>query len=103
MNAGNLSVNPGQSIALVGGTVVNTGTIAAPGGDITIAAIPGGKMVRIGQAGTVLSFDLPMSDRVLINSPMTSGRSQTIATPLSLCITHRRIDSQCNAWWLKMA
>ena len=103
VNAGNLSVNPGQSIALVGGTVVNTGTIAAPGGDITIAAIPGGKMVRIGQAGTVLSFDLPMSDRVLINSPMTSGRSQTIATPLSLCITHRRIDSQCNAWWLKMA
>ncbi len=76
VNAGNLSVNPGQSIALVGGTVVNTGTIAAPGGDITIAAIPGGKMVRIAQAGTVLSFDLPMSDRVLINAP--------IATPLSL-------------------
>ena len=76
VNAGNLSVNPGQSIALVGGTVVNTGTIAAPGGNITIAAIPGGKMVRIAQAGTVLSFDLPMSDRVLINAP--------IATPLSL-------------------
>ncbi len=76
VNAGNLSVNPGQSIALVGGTVVNTGTIAAPGGDITIAAIPGGKMVRIAQAGSVLSFDLPVSDRVLINAP--------IATPLSL-------------------
>jgi filamentous hemagglutinin family protein len=76
VNAGNLSVNPGQSIALVGGTVVNTGTIAAPGGDITIAAIPGEKMVRIGQAGTVLSLDLPTSDRALINAPIT--------TPLSL-------------------
>jgi filamentous hemagglutinin family protein len=76
VNAGNLSVNPGQSIALVGGTVVNTGTIAAPGGNITIAAIPGEKMVRIGQAGTVLSLDLPTSDRALINAPIT--------TPLSL-------------------
>ena len=76
VNAGNLSVNPGQSIALVGGTVVNTGTIAAPGGNITIAAIPGGKMVRIGQDGMVLSLDLPTSDRALINAPIT--------TPLSL-------------------
>ncbi len=76
VNAGNLTVNPGQSIALVGGTVVNTGTITAPGGDITIAAIPGEKMVRIGQAGTVLSLDLPTSDRVLINAPT--------ATPLLL-------------------
>ena len=76
INAGNLSVTPGQSIALVGGTVVNTGTIAAPGGNITIAAIPGGKMVRIGQDGMVLSLDLPTSDRALINAPIT--------TPLSL-------------------
>jgi filamentous hemagglutinin family protein len=76
VNAGNLSVNPGQSIALVGGTIVNTGTIAALGGNITIAAIPGEKMVRIGQAGTVLSLDLPTSDRALINAPTT--------TPLSL-------------------
>lgn len=76
VNAGNLSVTPGQSIALVGGTVVNTGTIAAPGGNITIAAIPGGKMVRIGQDGMVLSLDLPTSDKALINAPIT--------TPLSL-------------------
>ena len=76
VNAGNLSVTPGQSIALVGGTIVNTGTIVAPGGNITIAAIPGGKMVRIGQAGTVLSLDLPISDKALIKAPIT--------TPLSL-------------------
>ncbi len=76
VNAGTLAVTPGQSIALVGGTVVNTGTIVAPGGTITIAAIPGEKMVRIGQSGTVLSLDLPTSDRTLINAPTT--------TPLSL-------------------
>jgi filamentous hemagglutinin family protein len=76
VNAGNLSVNPGKSIALVGGTVVNTGTISAPGGNITIAAIPGEKLVRIGQDGTILSLDLPTIDKTLINAP--------IATPLSL-------------------
>jgi filamentous hemagglutinin family protein len=76
VNAGNLTVNPGQRITLVGGTVVNTGTIAAPGGNITIAAIPGEKLVRIGQEGMVLSLDLPTSDQNLINKPIT--------TPLSL-------------------
>ncbi|NJM77497.1 MAG: filamentous hemagglutinin N-terminal domain-containing protein [Acaryochloridaceae cyanobacterium RU_4_10] len=76
INAGNLAVNPGQQISLIGGTVINTGTIEAPGGTITVAAVPGEKLVRIGQAGTVLSLDLPTSDKTLINAPS--------ATPLSL-------------------
>ena len=69
INAGNLAVNPGQSIALVGGTVVNTGIISAPGGNITIVAVPGEKLVRIGQDGTILSLDLPTTDKTLINAP----------------------------------
>jgi filamentous hemagglutinin family protein len=76
INAGNLAVNPGQQISLMGGTVINTGTIEAPGGTITVAAVPGQKLVRIGQAGTVLSLDLPTSDKTLINA--------AAATPLSL-------------------
>jgi filamentous hemagglutinin family protein len=76
INAGNLAVNPGQQISLIGGTVINTGTIEAPGGTITVAAVPGQKLVRIGQAGTVLSLDLPTSDKTLINA--------AAATPLSL-------------------
>ena len=72
INVGNLAVNPGQSITLVGGTVVNTGTISAPGGNITIAAVPGEKLVRIGQDGTILSLDLPTSNRALINAPTTT-------------------------------
>jgi filamentous hemagglutinin family protein len=76
INAGNLAVNPGQQISLIGGTVINTGTIEAPGGTITVAAVPGEKLVRIGQAGTVLSLDLPTSDKTLINA--------AAATPLSL-------------------
>ena len=52
-NAGNLSVNQGQSITLVGGLVINTGTIAAPSGKITIAAVPDGKYVKITPEGSL--------------------------------------------------
>ncbi|KAM3114576.1 beta strand repeat-containing protein [Phormidesmis sp. 146-33] len=66
-NAGNLSVGQGQSLTLLGGTVINTGTLSAPGGNITIAAIPGEKLVRLNQAGSVLSLDLPIADKSAIN------------------------------------
>lgn len=79
INAGNLVVKPEQSITLVGGTVVNTGTISTPGGNITIAAVPGEKLVRINQDGSILSLDLPTSDRTLIHSQGTIS-----LTPLSL-------------------
>jgi filamentous hemagglutinin family protein len=72
LNAGDLSVTPGQSLTLIGGTVVNVGTIAAPGGAITIAAVPGEQLVRISQAGSLLSLDLPIADRAALNpAPLT--------------------------------
>ena len=76
VNAGNLAVEPGQSITLLGGTVINTGTLTAPGGTVTIAAVPGGKLVRINQAGSLLSLDLPTETRAVLN-PAT-------VTPVSL-------------------
>jgi filamentous hemagglutinin family protein len=60
VNAGNLAVNTGQGIALVGGTVINTGKIDAPGGEITLSAVPGSSLVRISQAGQVLSLEVPL-------------------------------------------
>jgi filamentous hemagglutinin family protein len=75
-NAGNLTVKLGQNVTLLGGTVVNTGTITAPGGTVTIAAVPGEKLVRISQPGTLLSLDLPTLGGV--------GQASAIATPLSL-------------------
>jgi len=59
VNAGSLSVNSGQGLELVGGTVVSTGSLAAPGGSIQVTAVEGGRYVRVGQAGHVLSLDLP--------------------------------------------
>ena len=40
LNAGNLAVSPGQSITLIGGTVVSTGSLNAPQGNIIVALSP---------------------------------------------------------------
>ncbi|MCS6782561.1 MAG: CHAT domain-containing protein [Gloeomargarita sp. SKYG98] len=57
INEGKLTVNPGQGVGLVGGQVINTGTIQAPGGTITIAAVPGENLVRLSVPGQVLSLE----------------------------------------------
>jgi filamentous hemagglutinin family protein len=75
VNSGNLSVGAGQSLSLVGGTVINTGTITAPGGTVTIAAVPGEKLVRISQVGSLLSLALPVQGQ---------GPNPTTLVPASL-------------------
>ncbi|MBD1837946.1 CHAT domain-containing protein [Coleofasciculus sp. FACHB-64] len=61
INAGNLTVGEGKNLTLIGGTVVNTGELKAPGGNITVAAVPGNKTVQISQAGNVLSLEIKPS------------------------------------------
>jgi filamentous hemagglutinin family protein len=58
LNAGNLRVAEGQQLTLLGGTVISTGTLTAPGGQITVAAVPGENLVRISQDGQLLSLEL---------------------------------------------
>ena len=58
VNAGNLAVGQGQNLSLLGGTVVSTGQVSAPGGNITVAAVPGENVVRLSQAGSLLSLDI---------------------------------------------
>ena len=65
INAGNLSVGEGQNLTLLGGTVASTGKLSASGGQITVAAVPGKSVVRISQAGNLLSLDvqpIPVND-----------------------------------------
>jgi filamentous hemagglutinin family protein len=61
VNQGNLTASQGQSITLVGGIVINTGTISTPNGKINIVAVPDGKYVRITPEGGVLSLDLAIA------------------------------------------
>jgi filamentous hemagglutinin family protein len=56
INAGNLNVSQGQNLTLLGGTVVSPGKLLAPGGQITVMAVPGTSTVRIGRTRTVTQF-----------------------------------------------
>ncbi len=58
VNTGSLSVAPGQQLALLGGSVAHTGTLAAPGGTIVVSAVPGTSLVRLSQPGHLLSLEI---------------------------------------------
>ena len=58
VNAGDLSVGPGQSLTLLGGQVINTGQLSAPQGEILVMAVPGENRVRLSQTGSVLDLEL---------------------------------------------
>jgi hypothetical protein len=67
VNTGNLAVGEGKNLTLLGGTVINTGSVAAPGGNLTIATVPGETVVRLIQEGMVLSLEL---------EPITGNQNQ---------------------------
>jgi filamentous hemagglutinin family protein len=70
INAGNLAVGQGQSLTLLGGTVVNTGSLSAPNGTITIAAVPGENLVRLSQQGSLLNLEFqPIAAAASLASP----------------------------------
>jgi CHAT domain-containing protein len=61
VNGGNLTVGSGQNIDLIGGTIVSTGSVSAPKGNVNLAAVPGQSLVRISQPGNVLGLEIPAS------------------------------------------
>lgn len=71
VNLGNLTVSPGENITLLAGTVLNTGTISAPAGNITIASVTGENLVRLSQDGHLLNLELT-SDIPQNNSTFTA-------------------------------
>ncbi|MEB3293750.1 MAG: CHAT domain-containing protein, partial [Synechococcales bacterium] len=58
LNRGQLAVQPGQSLSLIGGTVVNLGGVQAPGGSVTIAAVPGSNRVKLTPVGSILGYEV---------------------------------------------
>lgn len=72
VNSGNLSVNLGQNLTLMGGTILNNGRLSAPGGTITLAAVPGNNLVRLSQPGSLLSLEFqPLSPTAFPLTPAT--------------------------------
>ncbi|WP_017721320.1 CHAT domain-containing protein [Kamptonema formosum] len=77
VNEGNLTLTSGSSLTLLGGTVINTGTLTSPGGNITIAAVPGDSAVRISQEGHLLSLDIEPA-------ALTGAEVPAVLQPMSL-------------------
>ncbi len=92
INAGDLTVAPEHNLSLMGGTVINTGTIEAPGGNITVTAVPGTSRVQISQEGQVLSLEVELPTtadgqqqpiRVLDLPTLLTGPAENVETGLS--------------------
>ncbi|MFE1746250.1 CHAT domain-containing protein [Coleofasciculus sp. H7-2] len=75
VNEAQLAVKDGQDLSLLGGTVISLGNLSAPGGSITVASVPGEKMVRISQAGNLLSLEI---------QPLSPSLPLSVSSPLSL-------------------
>jgi len=76
VNAGNLQVNPGAALALMGGTVINTGQLSASQGQILITAAPGESLVRLTLPGYILNLEVEV--------PLTQGNTpQTWQLPIT--------------------
>ncbi|MBE9146702.1 CHAT domain-containing protein [Planktothrix mougeotii] len=58
INLGELNINSGQSLRLVGGTVINEGSLNAPSGEIYVQTVPGQSLVKISQIGHALSLEI---------------------------------------------
>jgi filamentous hemagglutinin family protein len=58
INQGNLAVDTGKSITFTGGTVVNTGTLTAPGGNVALTAVAGNSQVELRSPDAVLGLQV---------------------------------------------
>ncbi|MEH2194356.1 MAG: CHAT domain-containing protein [Nostoc sp.] len=67
VNSGNLAVSTGKNLNLLGGTVISTGKLSAPGGNITVAAVPGENLLRISQPGHLLSLEIQPPSGTSVN------------------------------------
>ncbi len=79
INMGQLAVNPGETLTLVSGTVISTGTLAAPGGTILVQTVPGENRVRITQTGHLLSLELETPPSA--NGTTTVNQFSTLSLP----------------------
>ncbi|MBE9124809.1 MULTISPECIES: CHAT domain-containing protein [unclassified Coleofasciculus] len=70
INAANLAVPAGHNLSLLGGEVINTGTIQSVGGTITLAAVPGTSRVNLSQQGHILTLELQPSNNQSFITPL---------------------------------
>ena len=67
INTADLAVNSGKDINFLGGTVINSGTLSAPDGNIILAAVPGKNLVRLSQVGDVIGLEFQPNPNLGVN------------------------------------
>lgn len=80
VNFGTLGVGAGHQLTLLGGNVLlpEGSVLRAPGGRITLAAVPGTSRVRWGEVGSLLTLEIDLM------APEGLGTGAAAMTPLSL-------------------
>ncbi|MCA1990827.1 MAG: filamentous hemagglutinin N-terminal domain-containing protein [Coleofasciculus sp. S288] len=77
VNAGNLAVESGQNLTLVGGTVTSTGQLSAPSGEVVVLAVPaemadgGLPVVQMGRDAQLLNISSSPRTQSSLPSPQT--------------------------------
>jgi filamentous hemagglutinin family protein len=88
LNSASLAVASGQSLNLIGGVVVNTGQLTAPGGQVTLTAVPGTSRMRLSQVGSPLSLELqPISNPGCVRCSQPGGSGLASAPSLPQLLT----------------
>ncbi|MEO0396722.1 MAG: CHAT domain-containing protein [Cyanobacteria bacterium P01_A01_bin.137] len=80
VNAGDLAVTLGQSLTLLGGQVINTGQLSAPGGEVLVMAVPGENRVRLSQNGSLLGLELETLPGTAPTSAFTAATVPALLT-----------------------
>ena len=103
-NFGELAVTPGENISLLGGTILNDGILSAPGGNITLAAIPGENLIRLSAGENLLSLEVspienpnftPLSlPELLTGGNLDDAGSVTVKPDGTVTLTSTQIEPQ---------
>jgi filamentous hemagglutinin family protein len=58
INTGNLAVDAGKSITFTGGSIINTGTLTAPSGNVALTSVAGNSLVELRSPDAVLGLQV---------------------------------------------
>ncbi|MDF5727991.1 MAG: filamentous hemagglutinin N-terminal domain-containing protein, partial [Rhizonema sp. PD38] len=72
-NSGNLAVNEGQNLSLIGSNVTNNGQLSVTGGQVTVAAVPQGE-ASMGETGEILSWQNFSTHGSDVGTAIASGK-----------------------------
>ncbi|MBE9127782.1 MULTISPECIES: filamentous hemagglutinin N-terminal domain-containing protein [unclassified Coleofasciculus] len=100
VNAGDLAVGEGQSLTVAAGQVINTGTFSAPGGNITVASVPGTSQVVINQDGMALGLKLDVAqfNDNGIGDISPASLAQLVTGGTLIPATEIQVDDQGQVW-----